>query len=152
MSTTDAKNLVNRYLDAWFLVTKRFDTQVREMVGQTVTMDQFCAMRLIHEKPACTPSDLAELLCVGKSSITALVNKLADRNLVYRAGDDRDRRVIYLTLTCAGQQLYRETEQQIQNVLEPYLKHFAPGAVQNFIDSFEKLAGLLTQEEGLEKK
>ncbi|MBR2566635.1 MAG: MarR family transcriptional regulator [Paenibacillus sp.] len=152
MNTPDAKSLVNRYLDASFLVNKRFDTRIREKVGQTVTTDQFCALRLIHEKPECTPSDLAELLCVGKSSITALVNKLAERNLVHRTGDERDRRVIYLTLTDAGHELYKETELEIQKVLEPYLKHFTPEEVKIFIDSFEKLASLLTEEEGLEKQ
>ncbi|MGF9695485.1 MULTISPECIES: MarR family winged helix-turn-helix transcriptional regulator [Paenibacillus] len=152
MNTPDAKSLVNRYLDASFLVTKQFDTRIRERVGQTMTMDQFCALRLIEEKPSCTPSDLAELLCVGKSSITALVNKLVDRDLVDRAGDERDRRVVYLTLTDTGRQEYRETEREIQQLLEPYLVHFKPEEVQNFIESFEKLATLLTNEGGQENE
>ncbi|PWW39687.1 MULTISPECIES: MarR family winged helix-turn-helix transcriptional regulator [Paenibacillus] len=152
MNTPDARSLVNRYLDASFLVTKRFDTQIRERLGQTITTDQFCALRLIEEKPLCTPSDLAELLCVGKSSITALVNKLVDRDLVHRAGDERDRRVVYLTLTDNGREVYRETEQEIQQILEPYLVHFKPEEVQNFIESFEKLAALLTHEGGQENE
>ncbi|PQP80107.1 MarR family transcriptional regulator [Paenibacillus sp. PCH8] len=152
MSTPDAGSLVNRYLDASFLVNKRFDTRLREQVGQNITTDQFCALRMIDEKPSCTPSDLAELLCVGKSSITALVNKLADRGLVDRAGDERDRRVIYLTLTDNGRQVYRETELEIQKVLEPYLVHFKPEEIRNFIESFEKLAALLTHEGGRENE
>ncbi|OMF17168.1 MarR family transcriptional regulator [Paenibacillus amylolyticus] len=152
MSTPDAKSLVNRYLDASFMVNKRFDTRIREQVGQTITTDQFCALRLIEEKPSCTPSDLAELLCIGKSSITALVNKLVDRDLVHRAGDERDRRVVYLTLTETGRQVYRETEQEIQQILEPYLVHFKPEEVRNFIESFEKLAALLTHEGGQENE
>ncbi|WP_153977945.1 MarR family winged helix-turn-helix transcriptional regulator [Paenibacillus xylanilyticus] len=152
MNTPDAKSLVNRYLDASFLVSKQFDTRIREKVGQTMTTDQFCALRLIEEKPSCTPSDLSELLCVGKSSITALVNKLVDRDLVHRAGDERDRRVVYLTLTDTGRQVYRETEQEIQQLLEPYLVHFKPEEVQNFIESFEKLATLLTNEGGQESE
>ncbi|MEK4663827.1 MarR family transcriptional regulator [Priestia sp. FSL H7-0729] len=152
MNTPDAGSLVNRYLDASFLVTKRFDTQIRERVGQILTMDQFCSLRLINEKRTCTPSDLAELLCIGKSSITALVNKLVDRDLVHRAGDERDRRVVYLTLTETGSQVYRETEQEIQQILEPYLVHFTPEEVRNFIESFEKLAALLSHEGGRENE
>ncbi|MGN7412159.1 MULTISPECIES: MarR family winged helix-turn-helix transcriptional regulator [Paenibacillus] len=152
MNTPDAGSLVNRYLDASFLVTKRFDTQIRERVGQILTMDQFCSLRLINEKQSCTPSDLAELLCIGKSSITALVNKLVDRDLVHRAGDERDRRVVYLTLTETGSQVYRETEQEIQQILEPYLVHFTPEEVRNFIESFEKLAALLSHEGGQENE
>ncbi|MFX3647329.1 MAG: MarR family winged helix-turn-helix transcriptional regulator [Paenibacillus sp.] len=152
MNTPDAGSLVNRYLDASFLVTKRFDTQIRERVGQILTMDQFCSLRLINEKQSCTPSDLAELLCIGKSSITALVNKLVDRDLVHRAGDERDRRVVYLTLTETGSQVYRETEQEIQQILEPYLVHFTAEEVRNFIESFEKLAALLSHEGGQENE
>lgn len=152
MTTPDAKSLVNRYLDASFMVNKRFDTRIREQVGQTITTDQFCALRLIEEKPSCTPSDLAELLCIGKSSITALVNKLVDRDLVHRAGDERDRRVVYLTLTDTGRQVYRETEQEIQQILEPYLVHFKPEEVRIFIESFEKLAALLSHEGGRENE
>lgn len=55
MSTPDAKSLVNRYLDASFMVNKRFDTRIREQVGQTITTDQFCALRLIEEKPSARP-------------------------------------------------------------------------------------------------
>lgn len=152
MDTPDVKGLVNRYLDASFLVTKQFDNRIREQVGQTMTIDQFCALRLIEEKPSCTPSDLAELLCVGKSSITALVNKLVGRDLVHREGDERDRRVIYLKLTDTGRKVYRETEREIQMLLEPYLVHFKPEEVRNFIESFEKLASLLTHEGGPEDK
>ncbi|MNI86612.1 hypothetical protein D3C73_1437190 [compost metagenome] len=89
---------------------------------------------------------------MGKSSITALVNKLVDRDLVHRAGDERDRRVVYLTLTDHGRKAYRETEQEIQQLLEPYLIHFKPEDVYNFIESFEKLAALLTHEGGPEQK
>lgn len=152
MKSLDAKSLVNRYLDASFLVNKRFDNQIRERVGQTMTPDQFIAVRLINEKDQCTPSDLADLLCVGKSSITALVNKLVDRDLVHRAGDERDRRVVYLTLTDHGRKAYRETEQEIQQLLEPYLIHFKPEDIHNFIVSFEKLAALLTHEGGPDQK
>ncbi|CAH1214635.1 MarR family transcriptional regulator [Paenibacillus sp. JJ-223] len=148
MQKPDAKHLVNRYLDASFLVTKQFEIRIREQVGQMMSTDQFCALRLIDEKPDCTPSDLADLLCVGKSSITALVNKLVSRNLVHRSGDERDRRVVYLSLTDTGRKIYQETEQEIHKLLEPYLVHFKPEEIRNFIESFEKLALLLSDEGG----
>jgi DNA-binding MarR family transcriptional regulator len=55
-------------------------------------------------------------------------------------------------LTDTGRQVYRETEREIQQLLEPYLVHFKPEEVQNFIESFEKLATLLTNEGGQESE
>ncbi|WP_223068680.1 MarR family winged helix-turn-helix transcriptional regulator [Paenibacillus caui] len=139
----NVKELIDRYLNASFIVNKRFSTGLREHLKDDLTVEQYTALQIVGRRGKCTPTELADVFCVGKSTITSLINRLVQRGLMERTGDEKDRRVIYLSITPEGRKVFQVADEQIERILEPYLSHFDEAEIQQFLTSFEKLAQLM---------
>ncbi|GAB6926484.1 MarR family transcriptional regulator [Paenibacillus sp. JCM 10914] len=142
-----AKQWIDRYVDVHLLVTRRINAQIREHLGEDLTNDQFQVVRLINSMTHCTSSLLAEQLAVGKSSITAIINRLVDAGIIQRTRDESDRRIVYLSLTDYGATIFESAHEQVREIISPYLQHFEDKDIEMFISMFEKL-GHLMQESG----
>lgn len=133
-------DIIRRYEAANFLVNRRLNAMIREMMPGELTIDQFATLRYLRKQGKSTSSELADIFCVGKSSITAIVNRLFDKNLIKRLPDDKDRRVTYLALTEEGERISDELEGEIQKLLAKYIQPFHEEEALSFIQTFEKLA------------
>ncbi len=58
----------------------------------------------IHRHPGLSQQELAERLLVNRSNITMALPLMEDSGLVRREADEKDRRIIRLTLTPAGEE------------------------------------------------
>ncbi|WP_410511556.1 MarR family transcriptional regulator [Paenibacillus sp. BR2-3] len=143
----DAQHWINRYLDAYLVVTRRINAQIRDRISEDLTSDQYLILRLIDGQELCTSTYLAESFAVGKSSITAIINRLVEAGMIERTRDENDRRQVYLSMTTYGKSVYDAAEKQVQVILSPYLFHFEESDIEMFIRMFEKL-GSLMQESG----
>lgn len=143
----EASHWINRYIDVYLVVTRRINAQIRDSIAADITNDQYLILRLINGQELCTSTYLAESFAVGKSSITAIINRLVEAGMVERTRDENDRRQVYLSMTEDGRSVYEEAEKQIQEVISPYLFDFEKKDIENFIMMFEKL-GRLMQESG----
>jgi DNA-binding MarR family transcriptional regulator len=73
-------------------------------------------------REALTPSMLASLLLQETHSISGLLNRLEDRDLITRTRDRQDRRVVWVGLTPAGRKV---AEEALDITIEMY-KEFEP--------------------------
>lgn len=105
-------------------------------------------LRLINAQEKCTSTYLAENFCVGKSSITAIINRLVNAGIIERTPDENDRRQMYLSMTEYGRNVYEAAEKQVQEIVAPYLLHFEEKEIEMFITMFEKLATLIQDDGG----
>lgn len=135
--------IIERYKNAMFTFNRRLHALLRELVPEDLTVDQYFTMSSILSQGRCTHSELAEIFCVGKSSITAIISRLSDKQLLRRVPDEKDRRVVYLTLTEEGERLTRETDLKLEKLLAGYLGHFSEEDVEQFMRTYEKLASIL---------
>lgn len=89
-------------------------------------------IRIIGRFPSIHARQLAEILHLPPSSLTALVKRLEHRGLIHRQPDGRDRRRWLLGLTRQGQALNRDTpgtiEAAVQRTLRTSAKHDLDGA------------------------
>ncbi|GAA3408139.1 MarR family winged helix-turn-helix transcriptional regulator [Paenibacillus hodogayensis] len=143
--------IIDRYEQAAFTVNRRLNVLMREMMPDDLTIDQFSIMRYLCAHGTCTSSELSDTFCVGKSSITAIIGRLADKRLIARMPDDKDRRVIYLKLTEEGKSVVRLIEQKVHQLLSRLLTQFDPQEAETFIGTYEKLASVLSDERGMAK-
>lgn len=143
----EAQHWINRYVDAYLVVTRQINARIRDSIAEGLTNDQFIILRLINSQELCTSTYLAEAVAVGKSSITAIINRLVDAGLIERTRDENDRRQVYLSLTEQGSQIYLTAEKRVQEVISPYLMHFEEKDIEMFIMMFEKLAFLMQERE-----
>lgn len=144
----EAEHWINRYVDAYMVVTRQISARIKDRIQEGLTSDQFLILRLINSQEDCTSTYLAEAVAVGKSSITAIINRLDEAGLIMRTRDENDRRQVYLTLTELGEEVYKLAEKQVQEVISPYLFHFEEKDIEKFITMFEKLAFLMQETGG----
>ena len=87
-----------------------------------ITGPQRLVIRIIGRFPSIHAKQLADILHLHPSSLTALVQRLERRDLVRRWPDPRDRRRWILGLTRQGQALNRETAGTIEAAVQRVLK------------------------------
>ncbi len=79
----------------------------RELTGLGITPGQINALLVLYFKDSLTMGKLSSEIYLAESAATRLVNRLVNLNLVKRYGDEKDRRVVRITLTSYGRQLAR---------------------------------------------
>lgn len=87
-----------------------------------ITGPQRLVIRIIGRFPSIHARQLADILHLHPSSLTALLKRLERRGLVRRWPDERDRRRWLLGLTRQGQTLNRETPGTIEAAVRRVLK------------------------------
>ncbi len=147
MDTCMLRNIIERYEAASFTINRMMDAAISDCLPDNLTPDQGAILRFVQERGTCTSSELADQFKVSRSSVTAIINRLADKGLVMRKTDDQDRRVTYLSLTAAGKQVFEVIQARIEQVLSKYLNQFTSDEAQTFITVYEKLAAILLEEE-----
>lgn len=143
MEEKQIETLINRYLSVSFSVTKKVENLIKESIGDFITYDQHYTLRYIHLGGTCTSTELADAFEVKKSAITAIINRLTEKELIKRTRDEKDRRVIYLTLTDKGSICYTKTEKKIKKVVESFITSFDESEIVTFIEMYEKLNTVL---------
>jgi DNA-binding MarR family transcriptional regulator len=143
MSKANIADLVSRYIHVSQSVEKKAGSLVKEQIGSDLTNDQHFTLRYINQVGTCTSSELAEVFDVQKSAITAIIQRLWEKGLIERTRDEKDRRVVYLTLTEKGQDLYEKCEQRIHDIVESLITQFEEAEIKQFLDTFEKLNQIL---------
>ena len=87
-----------------------------------ITGPQRLVIRIIGRFPSIHAKQLADILHLHPSSLTAVLKRLERRDLVRRWPDERDRRRWLLGLTRQGQALNRETPGTIEAAVQRVLK------------------------------
>ena len=139
------QELIDRYIDLSFSVHRKGESLIRDQIGSDLTNDQHYILRYISQTKSCTSSELAEEFDVKKSAITAIINRMWEKGLIQRTRDEKDRRVVYLTLTDKGNQLYANCEERIIKLVESFIKKFDPIEIKQFIETYEKLNQILIE-------
>lgn len=151
MENTAIKELVDQYINLTFSIEKNTAQLVKCQIGSDLTNDQHYILRYINRKEECTSSELAEVFHVKKSAITAMIERLWKKGFIQRTRDENDRRVVYLTLTAVGQELFHETELGINQLVGSLIKQFDQEEIETFMKTYEKLNRIIlaTKEERL---
>ncbi len=139
------KEVVNKYISLSFSVNKIGEALVKEQLDCDLTSEQHYMLRYIYQNHSCTSSELADVFSVKKSAITAIITRLWTKGFIKRTRDENDRRVVYLTLTDKGNELYLETEARIHKLVESIITKFDQHEIEMFIQSYEKLHDVLLE-------
>ncbi|NRG30122.1 MarR family transcriptional regulator [Bacillus circulans] len=145
INRAEINQIIDRYVGINFSVNRKFDQLIRQEIGDVLTTEQHFTMRHINNVEVCTSTELAIVFGVKKSAITPIINRLVEKGWVERTRDEKDRRVIYLTLTPAGKVIFGEMEKKIQSVIVSVISQFDQAEIQNFIDTYAKLDRLIEE-------
>ncbi|WP_026576001.1 MarR family winged helix-turn-helix transcriptional regulator [Bacillus sp. UNC438CL73TsuS30] len=152
MADKNIQELVDRYITLSFSVNKKGESLVKEQISSDLTSDQHYMLRYIHKSGTCTSTELAEVFEVKKSAITAIINRMWEKGLIQRTRDENDRRVVYLTLTEKGIDLFEQTEDRIYKLVESLITQFDETEIKQFLNTYEKINRILIENKELQQE
>ena len=139
--------IIDRYVSINFSVNRKFDHLIRQEIGDVLTTEQHFMMRHINQVEECTSTELSSCFGVKKSAITPIINRLFEKGWVDRKRDEKDRRVIYLSLTQEGKIIFAEMEKKIQSIIESVITKFGNEEIEQFLDTYAKLDELIKEKQ-----
>jgi DNA-binding MarR family transcriptional regulator len=87
-----------------------------------------------------TKSEIARILQLTLSAVTAVVDKLERKNFVRRARTEQDRRLVRVELTAAGRKFHDLVESAHLTLTDSMLKILDPAERETFLGLFRKIA------------
>lgn len=144
----ELEKYILKYQTAFQRIYRSINDMIKQHVHEDITTDQFQILQFIKQHEQVTSTQIAQTMGVGKSAITALVNRLVQKEFIERERNEADRRVVYLSLTDKGQQVVAATEKELYQFIEDKLAHFDVDDIEGFLHALEKLSDLMTDEEG----
>ncbi|MCW8926853.1 MAG: MarR family transcriptional regulator [Xanthomonadales bacterium] len=104
-----------------------------------MTLAQCLVLLDIDEHKKATMGQLAAHLRLDHSTLTRTVNGLVRKNLVERAGDENDRRIVWIRLSAEGENLCKEIHESNDAYAWQVLSHIPQSERANVIRCFEML-------------
>jgi DNA-binding MarR family transcriptional regulator len=85
------------------------------------------------------PSDMAKTLGLTPPTVTHLTEKLVKRRLITRSMDENDRRIIYLEITSAGEDILKEANELGQKLRKELFEKLTDEERQQMLHIYRKL-------------
>ena len=104
-----------------------------------LTMPQLKTLIYVTKNEGATSGQVASGLGVGLSTITGIVDRLAEQQLVIRREDARDRRVTRVLPTPAGTELVTELIEYRNEVVTAILSRLDPDQLRTVENAFQYL-------------
>lgn len=86
---------------------------------------QIQALFFLNKNKKASMSDIAEYFHIELSSATSLLNKLYDQDFVKRLEDEKDRRLVIITLTSKGKELLERAMHERREKIEIILSYLS---------------------------
>ncbi len=130
-------------------VWHRFSRQIAADIKDyplPVPLSQAYLLRLLDQRGALTMSDLATALGVKLSGCTALVDRSVEAGWVERRRDLRDRRVVWVEVSPAGEHALNQLRQTRARILARYLTRLQVEEIETLAALLNRVAGALEQD------
>lgn len=92
-------------------------------------------------------SELSTLMAVEMSSATVLIDDLVEQELVERAREETDRRVVRVKLTKNGQEKFKLLKEQLKKNVGSILDKLSESKQKVLVDAFEQLYKIIIEVE-----
>jgi DNA-binding MarR family transcriptional regulator len=109
-----------------------------------ITPPQFSTLSTVSYHDGITMGELCDHLYLTSATVTGLVDRLEERNLVLRERDTDDRRVIRLRITPLGRDVLEKSVEARRAVLVTYVEGLTMDEKADLIDLLRKLLSNLT--------
>lgn len=110
-----------------------------------LTMPQWKTLICVTRKNGATSGQIANTLGVALSTITGIVDRLAEQTLVSRHEDPRDRRITRVLPTPRGQQLVDQLLQSRNEMVTAMLSRLTSEQLQTVESAFQYLTQAITE-------
>ncbi|WP_459945972.1 MarR family winged helix-turn-helix transcriptional regulator [Desulfocastanea catecholica] len=133
-----------RILRALRRIIRAIDIHSHKLTTQhKITGPQLGCLLAVMESGPITSARLAEKVYLSPSTIVGIIDRLEEKNLVQRNRDSKDRRLIHICITPAGEQLVAATPSLLQDTLKNALVDLPDSEQIAMTIALEKLVDLM---------
>ncbi|MFI0846286.1 MarR family winged helix-turn-helix transcriptional regulator [Mesorhizobium sp. IMUNJ 23232] len=131
----------------WVSVARACHAVERALGAALLPLDlkpaQLDVLMNLYRHPGISQHDLARKLLVGRSNITMLVPQLEKRGLLRREGDEKDRRILRLSLTAEGEVLLMQALKVHMALIEKAMATATPSECDFVGEHMRRIAEVL---------
>ncbi|MBT2625412.1 MarR family transcriptional regulator [Bacillus sp. HU-1818] len=106
---------------------------------RTITPTQMYMLSLLDKGEASTVSELRKRLDLTSGAATIAINRLIEGQYIKRERDQGDRRVVRLSLTDKGMEIYQKLNDQFQVTYSQLFKDFSAEELEQFLVFFNRM-------------
>ena len=111
-----------------------------------ISSAQLSILQALAERPAQSINELARNTYTHQSSVSMVVRRLVEKDLVRRTTSQGDARRVSLSLSPAGRAVIRKTPANAQSRLIAGLESLSRADIRDLADSLEAIARIVTRE------
>lgn len=134
----------------WIAVVRAERAVVRELSKALAPLDlkigQLDVLMNLYRHPGLSQHDLARRLLVGRSNVTMLLPQLEAQGLLRRETDERDKRVMRLSLTRDGEARLIEAMEIYTALLDRVMAQSTPEQCERLGDQMRRISDALREE------
>ncbi len=133
-----------RILQSLRRIIKSIDIHSRKLATEhKITGPQLGCLLAVKENGPLTSSKLARQVYLSPSTIVGIIDRLEEKGLVQRCRDSKDRRLIHIHITDAGEELVAAAPSLLQDTLSNALVELPESEQISIAMALEKLVDLL---------
>lgn len=130
-----------------FVINRKLNNeQLKVLLPESITMEQISVLRYLKLHDQATSTELADYLCVNKSTISSTINRMVLKGLIIRTPSVDDRRVTHLSMTEEAKVLLCQLRGEIKQYFMRYMDVYDPEQAIDYIASTSYLASVLKRE------
>ncbi len=127
----------NKFLKMYFNSCKEIYQELD--YGELLTGRQFAYLRMIDKHQEVTMSELADLFNLSKPTVTEMIRKFEDANLIQKRRCQSDGRVVYISLTEQGKLLANTNLLESQRAVEKLFLRLSEEEIVLLTQIFDKV-------------
>ncbi|UUP17198.1 MarR family winged helix-turn-helix transcriptional regulator [Nitratireductor thuwali] len=125
-------------------ILRATELNARTLARETgLTTPQLIVLEIVAAAGRATPKDIAGKAGVGQATATSLVDKLVARGLVQRTRGERDRRIVWVSATEAGQELLKAAPDPLQRTFSNQFEKLPDWEQAMIVAALEKVGFML---------
>ncbi|MCY7946243.1 MarR family transcriptional regulator [Bacillus atrophaeus] len=106
---------------------------------RTITPTQMYMLSLLDKGETSTVSELRKRLDLTSGAATIAINRLIEGQYIKRERDQGDRRVVRLSMTDKGMEIYQKLNDQFQVTYSQLFKDFSAEELEQFLVFFNRM-------------
>ncbi|WP_422660894.1 MarR family winged helix-turn-helix transcriptional regulator [Paenibacillus sp. EC2-1] len=109
----------NEFAKVWSKLAKDYRLHMESGLAPALTEAQLTVLEVLEEQKRMKPSDFIPYLATSPAAVTMLLDRMEKNDLIIRQRDEKDRRIVWVTISERG----RAEVMRGMQVREDYLSH-----------------------------
>ena len=139
----DWETIIQRIMTSYNDISKAINP--KGLLKINLTSAQIKLLTCFSNKAELTMTELSNNLAVSMPTMTAMVDRLVNSNMVERERNNIDRRVVRVKLTDAGEKILKKLVRIRRKEMEKILKNLSEEEMNAYLTSIEVVARLLAK-------